>query len=317
MQKIEPRKRAALLQQAVAQRPDAGLFYELATLLNRLGEHDAAEKSFAAVLELDPAHYNALHQLVRARLAAGDLDGALHLCERSLQQAPGNTPALATKSIVLLESNERGAAKALLDLESFVRVTTPDLPVDYPDADAFLRALVDSIHANPALEYEPKHRTARGGSRADLAPAPDQPEAHVVNIMLNATRQYRERLDTAAPHPFVQAAPLDTTIALWTNVLHEGGYHAPHIHPGAWLSGVFYINVPSGGPDRAGVLELGCPADLLRPDTEPLVMRVCPRPGLLVLFPSYVYHRTLPTQGSEERISIAFDLVPLLAAEPT
>lgn len=35
-----------------------------------------------------------------------------------------------------------------------------------------------------------------------------------------------------------------------------------------------------------------------------------PREGLLLLFPSYVYHRTLPFESSETRISIAVDVIP-------
>jgi len=32
---------------------------------------------------------------------------------------------------------------------------------------------------------------------------------------------------------------------------------------------------------------------------------------MLVLFPSYFYHRTEPFESQDQRISIAFDIVPL------
>jgi hypothetical protein len=41
---------------------------------------------------------------------------------------------------------------------------------------------------------------------------------------------------------------------------------------------------------------------------ETLLQRVCPQAGTLLLFPSYLFHRTLPYAGSGERISISFDL---------
>jgi hypothetical protein len=37
---------------------------------------------------------------------------------------------------------------------------------------------------------------------------------------------------------------------------------------------------------------------------------VRPVEGLLVLFPSYLYHRTIPFEGDAPRISVAFDFVP-------
>jgi hypothetical protein len=42
----------------------------------------------------------------------------------------------------------------------------------------------------------------------------------------------------------------------------------------------------------------------------PEVQTIRPEEGMLVLFPSYFYHRTIPFESTEERISIAFDAVP-------
>ena len=41
---------------------------------------------------------------------------------------------------------------------------------------------------------------------------------------------------------------------------------------------------------------------------------VHPEAGLLALFPSFLYHRTVPYHADEERLSIAFDLLPRLAS---
>jgi hypothetical protein len=36
---------------------------------------------------------------------------------------------------------------------------------------------------------------------------------------------------------------------------------------------------------------------------------VKPEPGLLVLFPSYIWHGTVPFTSEEKRLSCAFDIV--------
>ena len=36
---------------------------------------------------------------------------------------------------------------------------------------------------------------------------------------------------------------------------------------------------------------------------------VRPEEGLIVLFPSYFYHRTVPTESADMRVSIAFDVL--------
>jgi hypothetical protein len=85
----------------------------------------------------------------------------------------------------------------------------------------------------------------------------------------------------------------------------------PHIHPEAWLSGVYYPQVPEtirDGDGPAGWLEFG-DADRAFPSRlPPRIVRVRPEEGTLVLFPSY---RTIPFDADGTRISVAFDLVPL------
>ena len=92
-------------------------------------------------------------------------------------------------------------------------------------------------------------------------------------------------------------------------------HQSPHIHPAGWLSGVYYASVPKsiadGDPAHSGWLELGTPPSDLPPPERPLIRRFRPEPGLLVLFPSYLYHRTIPFEDDSPRISIAFDIEPV------
>ena len=39
---------------------------------------------------------------------------------------------------------------------------------------------------------------------------------------------------------------------------------------------------------------------------------VRPQEGTLLLFPSYFWHRTIPFDSAEQRISIAFDLILMM-----
>jgi hypothetical protein len=68
--------------------------------------------------------------------------------------------------------------------------------------------------------------------------------------------------------------------------------------------------VKAGAEDWAGAIEFGRPPDDLEFSLEPPVRLVRPKEGLLVLFPSYLFHRTLPFESDQKRISIAFDVIP-------
>ena len=89
------------------------------------------------------------------------------------------------------------------------------------------------------------------------------------------------------------------------------GYQTPHIHPQAWVSGVYYASVPAdiaAGADQAGWIEFGEPLADYRFTAKPELRLIRPEEGLMLLFPSYFYHRTLPFSAGGTRVSIAFDV---------
>ena len=92
----------------------------------------------------------------------------------------------------------------------------------------------------------------------------------------------------------------------------KGGHRLSHIHPSGWLSGVFYIQCPQGADPDEGAIEFslhGYGYPVL--DKNHPRHRHRPKNGDLVLFPSSLFHGTVPIKMEEERLIVAFDLVPL------
>ena len=94
--------------------------------------------------------------------------------------------------------------------------------------------------------------------------------------------------------------------SLWVNLLKSGGHHSGHIHPHSIISGTLYVEVPSGSgairfEDPRLPLMMVAPT---RPDT---FVAVEPRPGLLLLWESWLRHEVLPGTGKGERLSISFN----------
>jgi uncharacterized protein (TIGR02466 family) len=125
---------------------------------------------------------------------------------------------------------------------------------------------------------------------------------------------YREGLPRESSHPFVRSKPARYRLTAWSVVLESQGHQIPHIHPSAWLSGVYYVAVPesiaASGDETAGWIEFGQPPEHYHGKVPAELVLEKPRPGLLVLFPSYFYHRTIPFDAAGRRISIAFDVLP-------
>ena len=94
--------------------------------------------------------------------------------------------------------------------------------------------------------------------------------------------------------------------SLWVNLLKAGGHHSGHIHPHSIISGTFYVEVPRGsGAIRFEDPRL--PLMMAAPQHADTFVNVEPRPGLLLMWESWLRHEVLPGTGRGERLSISFN----------
>ena len=131
--------------------------------------------------------------------------------------------------------------------------------------------------------------------------------------ILDAVAGHVAQLPPADPrHPLLRHRPERLRFAgAWSVRLtgSGGGRHTNHIHPQGWISSAFYVAVPpeaERGAAPAGWLTLGEAPHELGIDLPPL-RQIEPRPGRLVLFPSLMWHGTVPF-GAGERLTVAFDI---------
>lgn len=179
---------------------------------------------------------------------------------------------------------------------------------------AELDALAEVLRALHSSRSHPVGQSLRGGTqtRGSLLSRPE-PEIQALGRALGeAVRRHVAGLPPADPrHPLL--CHRDFPLAFggsWSVRLADGGFHVAHVHPGGVLSSACYISLPKGlgeGEEKEGWLEIGRPPPELNVDLPPLVT-VEPRPGRLVLFPSYAFHGTRPFRAGE-RLTVAFDVV--------
>lgn len=106
---------------------------------------------------------------------------------------------------------------------------------------------------------------------------------------------------------------LDLKLFAWMNINPVGAFNAPHTHPGAHWSGVYYVSQPEVDDEKAGRIEFLDPRSdlpnwrILKASAFNLKKSLKPRPGEMVLFPSYLVHWVYPNTSDDERITIAFN----------
>ena len=128
-----------------------------------------------------------------------------------------------------------------------------------------------------------------------------------------AVADYIARMKDNAEHPLFQRRRKEFDYAAsWSARLHDCGYHTNHVHPKGWISSAYYVAVPESAADvqaKQGWIKFGEPYFDAGPKAS-VRRAIQPVPGTLVLFPSYMWHGTVPFRSAESRTTIAFDVVP-------
>jgi len=105
--------------------------------------------------------------------------------------------------------------------------------------------------------------------------------------------------------------PPEYSLYGWLISMKSGGKLKPHIHDNGWLSGSLYINVPPKSKAESGNLVVSLGEDEDATDTRiNLKNTINVVTGSLVLFPASLTHYTIPFEAEEERIVLAFDVIP-------
>jgi tetratricopeptide (TPR) repeat protein len=308
---------------AIALAPDSGeAWSSLAIALHKNGDMAAAIEGYGQALAHGARTGGVYNNLIAALIATGDPAAALKTAEDWLAAMPGSIEALSFKALLLTETGHRAEAERLIDFDRFMRVETIEVPQGYQSLDQFNRALEAEVLAHPKLATPPENH-----------PTWHHPALRIANLKLDGKggpiddlhRIMRQSVDNyftatagADRHPFVAHRPRAVEIAAWAAVLEGEGNQQPHVHVDGYLSGCYYVTIPqeiaSDDNGRDGVIlggfEAGRPPEDLGLKTAFPSRTIKPREGMMVLFPAYLYHATVPFRSSERRISIAFDVLP-------
>ena len=246
--------------------------------------------------------------LIFAYLAADEYAQALRACDRLLERNPRSVRALALRVSALNGVNRRDEACVLADFDSITWAAIVPTPAGYPNITRFNAELVKLVEQYPGRPHD-------ATQTLNLFDRPEPVARALADTIHSAVQRYLSTVTLAAAHPFLAQKPHDFTAEAWGTRLNTYGEAEHHFHQHAWISGVYYVDLPEFVQNpKANSLD-GClefcrfhsySATPVQSDT----MVIQPEPGLIVLFPAYAYHRVLPFERPGRRISIAFNLLP-------
>lgn len=281
------------------------------------GSAQRALDCFETMMTQDSKDESVFEGYIYALLKARETDRAHLTLNEHLKLHAHSTRTLALEAIIQHELGNDEKSQDILDFDNLFHasdIRTHDARLE--KCEAFFE-LAHEIYQHPTLIDSPRTHATRNGlhsgelfrhAGAALNLLKEQIERHVAAYIETA----RRRLDPR--HPFIANIPKNYRIYTWTIVMKNQGYQKQHIHPGGWLSGVVYIQLPDAmrtAADRhEGWIEFGEPPEGFPWQRSPLLRSIQPEVGKIVLFPSYYYHKTIPFNADQHRISVAFDVIP-------
>ena len=265
-------------------------------------------------MRLLPDDTSARNLLAAAQLGVGDAKGALQNCEALLTRTPDDQYLLALQATALRLLGDKRYAQ-LCDYESLILPLPVEPPAPWADLPRFLADLaasLDRLHdpdGHALLFQSLRHGTE---TTQDLARSADPAVRGLFQAFAAPVERYLEHIGQGADALRRRNGGKWRFNGSWSVRLRDRGFHMSHVHPRGWISSAFYVELPDVMADARtdeGVLSFGKPGILTTPPLK-AEYAVRPTPGMLVLFPSYFWHGTVPFRSPQPRLTVAFDAVP-------
>jgi len=305
---------AALLAMAADRLPDEiALVMAAGQAALEQGQLDEAERLVAVAEARLPDSPGVLNQAVIVHLARGQADLALAKARKGLEMAPDNQSLWGWAATAARALGDPLYGQ-LYDYDAMVGTYEIEAPSGWADLPAYLADLAAALNRIHLYETHPSSQSLRHGSQTTyrLTGSHDPAISAFFRAIDAPIREHMAKMGEGID-PVRSRRTGDYRIeGAWSVRLKPGGFHRDHFHPEGWLSSAFYVETPDSAldsPEKQGWIRFGQPPFQTDPPL-PAEHFVRPKPGRLVLFPSYMWHGTVPFTTDERRLTIAFDAVP-------
>lgn len=288
-------------------------------VLVEAGQGAAAFELANKALQSRAGDLSIMAQFSRAALMVGESDLALQAARAAQQRQPKNQFWIATEATALRALGQDDAYRRLYNYD-LVKAYELQPPAEYNTSSEFLEKLKQALMDRHIHQAHPLGQSLRGGTQTttDLRFANDRVIQDFFQALAAPIGDYIRSMPEDPSHPLSRRKRKSYRLTgAWSVHLKGEGFHVNHVHPEGWISSAFYVDVPKDTTerkDKAGWIAFGKPP-FMTPDKDGKMLgaahMVAPASGRLVLFPSYMWHGTVPLpEGETSRLTLPFDAVP-------
>jgi len=286
----------------------------MGSILRRSRRFEEALAAHRAALNLDPKIDVNREELATSLLAMGEAREAIHQVDQLIAKNPLHQGYLALRATAWrILGDER--YHELCDYDRLVLRSLIETPPGYGSLSEFNEALKAQLLKLHISKEHPLDQSLVNGTQTidDLFADAHGAIADLQKCFDDQMHQFLAGLAHDGSHPtLARHIGSFRCSGAWSVLLRPSGYHRNHYHSAGWYSGPYYVDLPQAVEDeqnKQGWIKFGEPsfemAEPLGPD-----LLVKPEPGLMVRFPSYMWHGTVPFTTDETRLVVSVDLDP-------
>jgi uncharacterized protein (TIGR02466 family) len=306
------------------------------TLRDR-GDMGNAVKSYQQALALNSDHPNANYNMGEFLYLAKKYDEAIPYFERSKLddwQARKLYCLYKDEQFDAFKANRDELAGGMPNSSPFLATLSTHYSINFNEADPYnfckngldfvyqktildknnplLKDLLNDIHNADIAERVQGMLHNGKQSAGNLFKRPESSFRTLAELIKKEFLAYKNKF-AGADCELIKSFPTELEFtSSWYVKMQQGGHLSAHIHEIGWISGAVYLAMPTPKDgSNEGAFEYGTHGDDYPQKHQNFpVAHVMPKVGDIVLFPSSLFHRTIPFNSNEQRICIAFDLKP-------
>jgi Tfp pilus assembly protein PilF len=283
-------------------------------LRREAGDHDSALNYLQQANKLVANNSQIDNEMLITLLIKSRFQDALIIAQRLTQREPLNQAWWAMLAASFKLAGESDSYQKLYQFDRLIYTAALEAPEHFSSIEVFNQLLLNEIELMHSSKKHPLMQSLRYGTQTednlfvkDIAIIQDLKQQ-----ITKSVQHYIAQLDTNDRHPFLSRKTKQFLYTgAWSVRLNRSGYHRNHYHSEGWISGCYYVSIPRAvNRNGSGWIKFGQPELGTGLAAEPDYY-IKPEAGLLVLFPSMMWHGTEPFQDEDYRVTVAFDLVPL------
>ena len=336
----ENKKAISSYEKAIEINPNfIGAYRNLGVIFKKLREFQRAKKFYKKAIEINPNNADIYYELGRVFKELGENQNARTCYEKAIEINPNDTKLSNSLLQTLYNLNEQstlfkeldrrikigkvdaviGSIYSRLKIKNETKTPNPfcndplkyvlktDLTERYDFKNIFIKTIKDIIKNDSTPTWSQDLLTNGYQTAGNLFDIYDDSREKIKNIIHSEVNRYLTYFK-GSEEGFIRNWPAKYFINGWIIGMKSGGKLSAHMHDKGWLSGSIYINIPPKLRTDSGNLVV-CIDDKTS-EKKDLLKSINVVTGSLCLFPSSLFHYTIPFEYEEDRIVLAFDVTP-------